>query len=255
MLLADKTALVTGGTAGIGEAIALCFADEGAKVGVVASRDLRKAEQVVSQIEAVAGSGKAFCADVANIEEIDRMVNEVIRTLGNVDILVNCAGIVDETPAGSTSEEAYDRIMDINVKGVFFCINAVVPFMIKQKSGNIINISSIGGLAATAGLSIYCASKAGVIYLTKSLACELAPHGIRVNAIAPGHTATPGNYDLRNHPERRADVDSILERTPSGRAFSEPKDMARAALFLASEDSRAMHGSILTVDEGYTAGM
>ena len=220
MLLANKTALVTGGTAGIGEAIALCFADEGAKVGVVASRDLRNAEQVVSQIEAVAGSGKAFCADVANIEEIDRMVNEVIRTLGNVDILVNSAGIVDETPAGSTSEEAYDRIMDINVKGVFFCINAVVPFMIKQKSGNIINISSIGGLVATAGLSIYCASKAGVIYLTKALACELAPHGIRVNAIAPGHTATPGNYDLRNHPERRADVDSILERTPSGRAFS-----------------------------------
>ena len=101
MLLANKTALVTGGTAGIGEAIALCFADEGAKVGVVASRDLRKAEQVVSQIEAIGGSGKAFCADVANIEEIDRMVNDVIRTLGNVDILVNCAGIVDETPAAS----------------------------------------------------------------------------------------------------------------------------------------------------------
>ena len=110
-------------------------------------------------------------------------------------------------------------------------------------------------MVATAELSIYCASKAGVIYLTKALACELAPHGIHVNAIAPGHTATPGNYDLRNHPERRTEVDSILERTPSGRAFLEPNDIARAALFLASEDSHAMHGSILTVDEGYTAGM
>ncbi len=255
MLLNNKTALVTGGTVGIGEAIALCFAGEGAKVGVVASRDLYKAERVVSKIEAIGGVGKAFCADVANVEEISVMVNEVSLTLGNVDILVNCAGIVDKTPAGNTTEQAYDRIMDINVKGTFFCINAVVPFMIRQKSGNIINISSIGGLVATAGLSIYCASKSGVIYLTKALACELAPHGIRVNAIAPGHTATPGNSDLRNHPDCQTDVDLILGRTPSGRAFSEPEDIARAALFLASDDSRAMYGSILTVDEGYTAGM
>ena len=113
----------------------------------------------------------------------------------------------------------------------------------------------MGGFVAAEELSLSFASKADVIYLTKAPACELAPPGIRVDAIAPGQTASPGNYDLRAKPVRRADVDSILERTPSGRVFSEPKDMARAALFLASEDSRAMYGSILTVDEGYTAGM
>ena len=255
MLLTNKSAIVTGGTAGIGEAIALCFALEGAKVAVVASGDLAKAKKVVSNITTRGGIGKAFRADVTKTVEIDLMVNDVVKSFGNVDILVNAAGIVVQTLVGNTTEAAYQRIMDTNLKGTFFCINAVVPQMIRQRSGNIINVSSIGGLVATAGLSIYCASKAGVISITKAVACELAPHGIRVNAIAPGHTATPGNYQLRTDPKYEDHIDSITKKTPSGQTFSAAEDMARAALFLASKDSRAMYGSVLTVDEGYTAGM
>ena len=255
MKLKGQVALVTGGSAGIGEAIAIRFATEGATIGVVASSNLHKSETVVSKISELGGTAKAFCADVAHIDQINTLVRNVVNNLGGIDILVNCAGIVGETPAGETSEAAYDRIMDINVKGTFFCINAVTPLMKKRGAGNIINISSIGGLMGSANLSIYCASKAGVIYLTKALACELAPHGIHVNTIAPGHTATPGNKHLRTRPEHQQYIDSITKRTPSGRTYSDPDDIARAAVFLASEDGRAMHGSVLLLDEGYTAGI
>ena len=255
MKLENKVALVTGGTAGIGEAIARRFAAEGAKVAVVASRDLDKAQTVVAKIEAAGGVAQPFRADVADVAEIRAMVAAVVATFGEIDILVNCAGIVGLTPAGATAEADYDRLLDINLKGTFFCIDAVIAPMKTRGSGHIINISSIGGLMGTANLSAYCASKAGVIGLTKALARELAPHGIHVNAIAPGHTATPGNEDLRTLPEHRDYIDAIAARTPSGRTYSEPDDMARAALFLASEDGRAMHGSVMLLDEGYTAGI
>lgn len=254
MKLNSKVALVTGGTAGIGEAIALRFAAEGAAVAVAASADLSKAQRVVAKIEKAGGTAMAFRADVAKVHEVQRMVGGVLDAFERVDILVNSAGIVERTPAGETDEATYNRIMDVNVKGTFFCINALAPHMKARRSGWIVNISSIGGVMGNANHSVYCASKAGVIYLTKALACELAPHGIHVNAIAPGHTATPGNEDLRTKPEFGAYIDSITARTPSGRAYSEPDDMARAALFLACDDSRAMHGSIVVVDEGYTAG-
>ncbi len=255
MKLEKKVALVTGGTAGIGEAIACRFAAEGAAVAVIASADLGKAQTVVDGIERAGGTAKAFRADIARVDEVRRMVGEVIDAFGRVDILVTCAGIVDVTPAGETDEATYDRIMDINMKGTFFCVNALVPHMKARGSGRIINISSIGGLMGNATRSVYCASKAGVITLTKALACELAPHGIHVNAIAPGHTATPGNEHLRSNPAFAAHIDSIAARTPSGRAWSEPDDMARAAVFLACDDSRAMHGAVMVVDEGFTAGI
>ena len=254
MKLEGKVALVTGGSAGIGEAIAHRFAAEGATVAVVASADLGKAERVAGAIGRAGGTARAFRADIAQVGEVERVVAEVLDAFGRVDILINCAGIVDVTPAGETDEAGYDRIMDINVKGTFFCVNALVPHMKARRSGRIVNVSSIGGLAGNATRSVYCASKAGVIALTKALACELAPHGIRVNAIAPGHTATPGNAHLRDDPSFAAHIETITQRTPSGRAWSEPDDMARAALFLACDDSRAMHGAIMVVDEGYTAG-
>ena len=255
MKLANKVALVTGGTAGIGEAIALCFAAEGARVAVVASRDLGKAQTVVTKIEAAGGMARPFRANIADVAEIRAMVAAVVAAFGDVEILVNCAGIVGLTPAGATTEADYDRLLDINLKGTFFCIDAVVAAMKARGAGHIINISSIGGLIGSANLSAYCASKAGVICLTKALARELAPHGIHVNAVAPGHTATPGNEELRTRPEHRDYVEFIAARTPSGRTHSEPDDMARAALFLASADGRAMHGSVMLLDEGYTAGI
>ena len=255
MKLAGKVALVTGGTAGIGEAIALRFAAEGAAVGVVASADLGKAERVVAKVVAAGGSARAFQADVADVGSIRQMVRSALTVFPAIDILVNSAGIIDLTPVGETDEAAYDRLMDINLKGTFFCIDAVTPHMKARRSGWIVNISSMGGLVGAADLSVYGASKAGVILLTKALARELAPHGIHVNAIAPGHTATPGNRHLRSEPEHRAYIETIAARTPSGRTYSEPDDMANAALFLASEDGRAMHGSVMLLDEGYTTGI
>ena len=255
MKLQHKVALVTGGSAGIGEAIAMRFASEGAKVAVIASADIGKAEKVVRKIADADGVAGAFVANVAEVAEIEAMVEAVVDAFGRLDVLVNSAGIVHRTPAGTTSTADYGRVMDVNLKGTFFCINAVVPLMKSQGSGNIINISSIGGMMGTSQHSVYCASKAGVIYLTKSLACELAPHGIHVNAIAPGHTATPGNEQLRTKPEFKESIDLIAARTLSGRTFSDPDDMARAAVFLASDDARAMHGSVLVLDEGFTAGI
>ena len=250
MKLQDKVALITGGTAGIGEAIAIRFASEGAKIGVVASADIGKAEKVVDKITAAGGIAQAFVANVSKVSEIEAMVEAVAMAFGEIHILVNSAGIVGGTPAGATSEMDYDRIMDTNLKGTFFCANAVVPLMKAKGSGHIVNISGIGAFKGSSGSAAYSASKAGVISVTEALASELAPHGIHVNAIAPGPTATPGNGHLRTGPGSEDRLREQAKRTRSGRPYSSADDMARAALFLVCEDSIAMHGSVIVLDEG-----
>lgn len=250
MKLRDRVALITGGTAGIGEAIAIRFASEGAKIAVVASTDIGKAERVSHQITEAGGVARPFVADVSKVAEIGSMVEAVVAAFGDVHILVNSAGIVGGTPAGTTSEADYDRVMDTNLKGPFFCANAVVPLMKANGSGHIVNIAGIGAFKGSSGGAAYCASKAGVISVTEALANELAPHGIHVNAIAPGPTATPGNEHLRSGPGAELRLTQLADRTRSGRPFSNPDDIARAALFLVSEDSIAMHGSVMVLDEG-----
>ena len=250
MKLRDKVALITGGTAGIGEAIAIRFASEGAKIAVVASTDIGKAERVAHKITEAGGVARPFVADVSKVADIGSMVEAVVAAFGDVHILVNSAGIVGGTPAGTTSEADYDRVMDTNLKGTFFCANAVVPLMKAKGSGHIVNISGVGAFRGTSGGAAYCASKAGVLSVTEALANELAPHGIHVNAIAPGPTATPGNKHLRSGPGAELRLTQLADRTRSGRPFSDADDMARAALFLVSEDSIAMHGSVMVLDEG-----
>ena len=250
MKLQDKVALITGGTAGIGEAIAIRFASEGAKIGVVASADIGKAEKVVDKVTAAGGIGQAFVANVSKVSEIEALVEAVAIAFGEIHILVNSAGIVGGTPAGATSEMDYDRIMDTNLKGTFFCANAVVPLMKAKGSGHIVNISGIGAFKGSSGSAAYSASKAGVISVTEALASELAPHGIHVNAIAPGPTATQGNGHVRTGPGSEDRLREQAKRTRSGRPYSSADDMARAALFLVCEDGIAMHGSVIVLDEG-----
>ena len=250
MKLRDRVALITGGTAGIGEAIAIRFASEGAKIAVIASTDIGKAERVAHKIVEAGGVARPFVADVSEVAEIGSMVEAVVAAFGDVHILVNSAGIVGGTPAGTTSEAEYDRVMDTNLKGTFFCANAVVPLMKANGSGHIVNISGIGAFRSSSGGAAYCASKAGVVSVTEALANELAPHGIHVNTIAPGPTATPGNEHLRSGPGAELRLKKLADRTRSGRPFSDADDIARAALFLVSEDSIAMHGSVMVLDEG-----
>ncbi|MCC7274676.1 MAG: SDR family oxidoreductase [Alphaproteobacteria bacterium] len=254
MRLHGKKALVIGGSSGIGAAIARRFAREGAQVGVVASRDIGKAEAVAAAIAADGGRALAFAADVADRTSVGDLVAAAISGLGAIDILVNSAGVYFQTPIGATPEADVDRMVDINLKGPFHAVNAAAPHMIARGSGKIINLASASGFRGAPSYTLYAATKAAIVMMTRSLACDLAPHGINVNAIAPGNTATPMNENIRTSPEFAENLALRRALTPSGRTYSDAADMAAAALFLASEESRAMHGATLLLDEGATAG-
>jgi NAD(P)-dependent dehydrogenase (short-subunit alcohol dehydrogenase family) len=251
--LAGKVALITGGSSGIGEAIALRFASEGAATAVVAGRNLRKAEAVADQIRQAGGIAAAFTADVTLPEQVARLIEEAQKALGPIDILVNSAGIHRFTPVGEPRTDDVDALLSINVKGTWLVVNAAVPGMIERRHGKIINLASVVGTIGSKGNAIYAATKAGVVLMTRSLAGDLAQHGINVNCIAPGNTETPLNLVMRNDPIFAPQLAARKARTPSGRTYSSPEDVTGIALLLASEDSRAMHGSCVVVDEGVSA--
>jgi 3-oxoacyl-[acyl-carrier protein] reductase len=252
--LSGKVAFITGGSQGIGEATALLFGREGAKVAVVASADLAKAEGVAARIRAAGGVASAHVADVRNASQIAKVAADAVAKHGPIDILINSAGVFPPTPCGSTDEETYDRVMDINVKGTWNAIAAISPSMRQRKTGWIVNISSVLGTMALANYAVYCASKAAVNMLTRSLAIEFGRDGVHVNGIAPGNTATPMNENLRTEAQYKGFVDAMAARTPSGRTYSKAEDMAQAALYLACADSFAMHGNIMVLDEGFSLG-
>lgn len=253
--LNGKVALITGGTSGIGKACAELFASEGASVALVGNSNFAKAESVSENITKGGGVAKPYLCDLSEINNIRKLVDTVKNDYSRIDILINSAGLFFQTDIGETTELQYDRIMGINLKSLFFCCNEVAPIMKSQGSGNIINISSVAGVMALGGYSIYCASKAGANLITRALSQELAPYGISVNAILPGNTATPMNENIRTEKEFKPLLDLMTDRTPSGRTYSAPLDMARAALFIASDDGRAMHGSLMVLDEGLSLGM
>ncbi len=253
MELSNQVALITGGSQGIGEAIAHKFAGAGAKCAIVASSDVKKAEKIARSVKRGA---KAYAANVAKPTEVNKLVDQAIKDFGRIDILVNSAGVFYPTPAGETKTAEMNRMIDVNLKGTWNVVNAVVPHMKARGYGNIINLASAAGVSGFAAYSLYCATKAGIIMLTKSLATELSRSGIHVNTIAPGNTTTPMNEDIRTDPNLKPMLDFITMITPSGRNYSTAEEMANIALFLASPvTGKPMYGAVVTADEGLSAGL
>ena len=240
--LAGQTALVTGGGRGIGKAIALALAEAGAEVVVNYSSSAAAAEAVVETITTSGGQAYAVQANVAIEDEVDGLIKTVLARSGRLDVLVNNAGITRDGLLMRMKTPDWQSVIDLNLTGVFLCSRAVARPMLKQKSGRIINITSVVGLMGNAGQANYAAAKAGVIGLTRSTAKELASRGITVNAVAPGFIATDMTKDL--------DADAILKDIPLGQ-FGTQEQVAGAVRFLAADPAAAyITGQVLQVDGG-----
>ncbi|GAB4457915.1 MAG: 3-oxoacyl-[acyl-carrier-protein] reductase [Elainellaceae cyanobacterium] len=240
--LAGQVAIVTGASRGIGRAIALALAAEGAKVAVNYASSSGAADAVVAEIAGAGSEAIALQADVSKADQVDTLFAAVMEKWGRVDVLVNNAGITRDTLLLRMKPEDWQAVIDLNLTGVFLCTRAASKIMLKQKSGRIVNISSVVGLMGNPGQSNYSAAKAGVIGFTKSVAKELAPRGITVNAIAPGFIATDMTHGL--------DSDGILKMIPLGR-YGQAEEVAGATRFLAADPAAAyITGQVLNVDGG-----
>jgi len=251
MDLKNKVAVITGARRGMGRTHALTLAKAGAKV-VVSDLFLKDCLGVVKEIEKAGGEAMAVQCDVSKKKSVETMIKKVIKKFKKIDILVNNAGIAQFMPFLKLSEKDWDKTININLKGYFLCAQACVKEMVKQKSGTIINISSIAMGQVGAGfpfLAHYCASKGGIASMTEALAVELAPYKIRVNAIAPGVIDTPMVGDIKNN---KKSLKESLARIPMGR-MGQPQEISDAVLFLASDRSSYVTGSVLVVDGGYLA--
>jgi 3-oxoacyl-[acyl-carrier protein] reductase len=243
MRLENKVAIITGAGSGIGRETALLFAKEGAKV-VVADISERGGMETVEEIRGAGGEGVFIKLDVASIEQAKQMVKESHERYGRIDILIINAGIVQDALIIKMTEEQWDRVINVNLKGAFNCIKAVVDVMINQGSGVILNASSIVGVYGNIGQANYASTKAGLIGMTKTLAKELGRKGVRVNAVAPGFIRTPM---VGGVPEKVLEM--VKEKTPL-RRLGEPRDVAYAYLYLASDEAGFINGAVIPVDGG-----
>lgn len=243
-MLKDKVALVTGASRGIGREIALTLADEGAVVIINYNGSKERAEEVKTTIEASGGKAFLYQCDVSDFDACEAMAKDVIKEYGRLDILVNNAGITRDNLIMKMKEEDFDAVLNINLKGTFNTIRHFSRQMLKQRSGKIINISSVSGVLGNAGQANYAASKAGVIGLTKTMARELCSRGITVNAVAPGFVDTEMTEVLSEEVKEAA-----CKQIPLGR-FGKPSDIANMVAFLASEKADYITGQVISVDGG-----
>jgi glucose 1-dehydrogenase len=249
MRLKDKIALVTGSSQGIGRAIAVRFAQEGADVVINYNRTATGAEEALAEVEAAGRRGLIVQADLGQVGDIRRLVNTAVKHFGRLDVLVNNAGLETHAPFWEVSEADYDKVLNVNLKGVFFAAQEFVRhLLLTKRRGKIVNISSVHEELPFPNFTAYCASKGGVKMLTRNLAVELGPLGVNINNIAPGAIETPINTKLLNDPQK---LGALLAQVPLGR-LGQTRDVASVAVFLASDDADYVTGSTYYVDGGLT---
>jgi NAD(P)-dependent dehydrogenase (short-subunit alcohol dehydrogenase family) len=244
----NKTAIITGASKGLGRGIAKALAAAGAKVAVTA-RNKEELEELVSEIQAEGGTAKAFYLDIREVSQIENVFQQVADHYGSLDIVVNNAGLGDAKLAEEVTEQFWDEMMDVNLKGVFFCCQAAGRIMLKQGYGKIINMSSQLSIVGALEASVYSASKGGVNQLTKTLALEWSSRGVNINAVGPTFIYTPGTAERLDTPDIKQ---AIISRIPIGRTGT-INDVAGAVIFLASPASDMITGTLLLVDGGWTA--
>lgn len=253
MKLDNRICVITGGSSGIGLAIAELFAEQGGQV-VIASVDSKEAlEASAVKVSSRGRHASAVSLDVSDSNAVEAAIGAIGKEFGRIDVLVNSAGVWSPNPLPDANPSVFLRMLAVNLAGTYFCINACIPFML-GKGGSVVNVTSLAGILGLAGSSGYSASKGGAVLLTKTLATELAPRRIRVNGIAPGNVETPINAEVRR-PENHAILERYRQITPSGRVYSQPQDIANIALFLASDDAAALYGTIVVADEGLSASL
>lgn len=253
MRLKDKVALVTGAGSGLGKAIALMFGREGARVALNGRRS-EPLEKALGEITRAGGSGCVVTADVTKADDVQRLVETVIRRFGTLDVLVNNAGMMaSRTSVTESTEEDFRRTLEGNLVSVFLCCKHALPELIKSR-GTIINIASMAGLKGSPNRAAYGASKGGVVILTKGMALDYAPHGIRVNCICPAYVETDINRQYLNELKRTGEYEALVRLHPLG-CLGTPDDVAYAAVYLASDEARWSTGLILPIDGGVSATM
>lgn len=244
MDLSDKVAIVTGSGRGIGRAIALKLAEVGAKITLNDVGEASSVDSVAEEIRAMNRESLTVLADVSLSSDVDRLVAETIASYGQVNILVNNAGITRDQLLLRMSDEDWDKVINVNLKSVFLCSRAVLRHMVKQRSGRIINIASIVGIVGNPGQANYASAKAGIIGFTRTIAKEVASRSITVNAIAPGFIDTGMTQQLQENQRQE-----LMKRIPLG-FLGTPRDVAEAVAFLASDEARYITGQVLSVDGG-----